>query len=378
VNWNQLKRYALKIATTIPGWHTRSKIVVFESDDWGSIRMPSVQVQQELSKKIPGILTNPFLRYDSLESGEDLNELFGVLENFRDINGNHPAITANFVTSNPDFTRIRESGFTRFYSELFINTYGKYPGCRDSMSSVQDGMERKVFLPQYHGETHLNVPRWMNGLKQPDSIARLGFDHQVFDLSTSPEIQGPGSFMDALRIVSNQELQDAKNSLIRGIEQFSDIFKFTPESFIAPRYIWSPEMEESLSHAGIKFLQGRAYQDIPLIKNAGRIRHKINYTGRRNEFGQIYLVRNVFFEPSSDYRKYSPDNVLKSIGNAFRNRKPAIVCTHRVNFIGGLDINNRKRNLEMLEEILFRLLKDYPDIIFLSTPALGHMVECEN
>ena len=28
----------------IPGWNTKRRIVVFESDDWGAIRMPSKAV----------------------------------------------------------------------------------------------------------------------------------------------------------------------------------------------------------------------------------------------------------------------------------------------------------------------------------------------
>ena len=32
----------------IPGWSTRRKLVIFESDDWGSIRMPSVETYKSL------------------------------------------------------------------------------------------------------------------------------------------------------------------------------------------------------------------------------------------------------------------------------------------------------------------------------------------
>ncbi|MBK7480400.1 MAG: hypothetical protein IPI69_12245 [Bacteroidales bacterium] len=35
----------------ISGWRTRRKIVVFESDDWGSIRMPSMEVYSEFRNK---------------------------------------------------------------------------------------------------------------------------------------------------------------------------------------------------------------------------------------------------------------------------------------------------------------------------------------
>ena len=32
----------------IPGWRTKRKIVVIESDDWGSIRMPSRDIYEKL------------------------------------------------------------------------------------------------------------------------------------------------------------------------------------------------------------------------------------------------------------------------------------------------------------------------------------------
>ena len=33
------------------GWNTKSKIVVIESDDWGSIRTPSKEIYNHLLKK---------------------------------------------------------------------------------------------------------------------------------------------------------------------------------------------------------------------------------------------------------------------------------------------------------------------------------------
>lgn len=40
-----LKDTAKRHFLNLPGWHTRRKIVVIESDDWGSIRMPSKEVK---------------------------------------------------------------------------------------------------------------------------------------------------------------------------------------------------------------------------------------------------------------------------------------------------------------------------------------------
>ena len=57
------------------GYKTSRKLIVIESDDWGSIRIPSLEAQETLvSKKIIS-LKDPFSKYDALESETDLNEL---------------------------------------------------------------------------------------------------------------------------------------------------------------------------------------------------------------------------------------------------------------------------------------------------------------
>jgi len=38
----------IKNASNIPGWRTNRRIVVIESDDWGSIRMPSNDTHAKL------------------------------------------------------------------------------------------------------------------------------------------------------------------------------------------------------------------------------------------------------------------------------------------------------------------------------------------
>ena len=61
------------------GWSTKRKILVIESDDWGSIRMPSKRIYEELlSKNIP-VDKHYFAKNDCLESNTDLELLFEVL-----------------------------------------------------------------------------------------------------------------------------------------------------------------------------------------------------------------------------------------------------------------------------------------------------------
>ena len=70
----------------IPGWRTKRKIVVIESDDWGSIRMPSKNVYENLLKAGFAVDKHPYEKYDSLATETDLNALFEVLLRHNDCN----------------------------------------------------------------------------------------------------------------------------------------------------------------------------------------------------------------------------------------------------------------------------------------------------
>src|SRR5690554_514897 len=77
------------------GWTTDRKIIVIESDDWGSIRMPSRKVYDRCLEEGYRVDLNPYESFDSLESEEDLMALFETLNKFKDIYGKHPQLTAN-------------------------------------------------------------------------------------------------------------------------------------------------------------------------------------------------------------------------------------------------------------------------------------------
>ncbi|MEZ4841523.1 MAG: hypothetical protein R2821_08445 [Flavobacteriaceae bacterium] len=110
----------------LQGWHTSRKIIVIESDDWGSIRIPSADTIELLKKR--GIeINDPYNLNDSLASEQDLSCLFEVLASFKDSKGNHPVITANTIMANPDFKKIREREFKEYYYELFTDTLQLYP-----------------------------------------------------------------------------------------------------------------------------------------------------------------------------------------------------------------------------------------------------------
>jgi hypothetical protein len=51
--------------------------------------------------------------------------------------------------------------------------------------------------------------------------------------------------------------------------------------------------------------------------------------------------------------------------------KPAIIDTHRVNFMGSLSLKNRKKGLTILDELLKRILIKWPDVQFMDSESLA-------
>ena len=71
----------------------------------------------------------------------------------------------------------------------------------------------------------------------------------------------------------------------------------------------------------------------------------------------------------------APDGqLLNNLAAAFRMRKPAIISSHRINYVGFLDTRNRDNTLLFLSEILKQALKKWPEIEFMSSYQLGNII----
>lgn len=351
------------------GWVTKRKIVVIESDDWGSIRMPSRQVYDLLLSKGIRVDNQKYSRYDSLASDEDLSELFNVLSSVRDKNGNPAKLTANCVMANPDFDKIRQSNFEKYYYEPFTETLKRYPAHSNAFNLWRKGMSEGMFQLQFHGREHLNVHRWMKYLQENIGNVRLAFDNRMFEVSESGDVQGY-MFMDALNYNNAHEIEFQKDSIIEGTKLFETILGFKSKTFIAPCYIWKSSLNDTLFNCGIKAFQGSWYQFEPKDGMENRFRKNFHYTGQKNALGQVYIVRNAAFEPSQIPNIDWIDDILSRIKIAFRWNKPAIISAHRLNFVGFIDRTNRERNLILFEQLLKEIVRKWPDIEFLSTDQL--------
>lgn len=356
------------------GWNTNRKIVVIESDDWGSIRMPSREVYEKLLKKGIRVDNLPYNRYDSLASEKDLSALFDTLHSVEDKNGRPAVITANTIVANPDFEKIKESDFQEYFYEPFTETLKRYPNHQNSFKLWKQGITSGAFKPQFHGREHLNVNRWMRALRKDIGNVRLAFDNGMFDLSISLKIS-ENSFMEALNYEDEKELEFQKTSIIEGTQLFEKLFEYRSQTYIAPCYTWSNKLNETFKNNGIHCFQGNWFQFNPVAGKHHRFKKHFHYTGQKNKLKQTFLVRNAAFEPSDISSIDWVRDVLSRAEIAFRMRKPLIIGSHRLNYIGFIDEKNRNRNLLVLKQLLMSLLKRWPNIEFMSSDELCRLIK---
>jgi len=362
----------------IPGWRTKKKIVVIASDDWGSIRMPSKEVYNQLLKEGYRPDNDPYLKYDSLANEDDLSALFDVLSSVKDKNGNHAVLTANCVVANPDFKRIKESEFSQYYYEPFTETLKHYPQHQHSFKLWKEGMEQGLFHPQFHGREHLNVAQWMKGLQNGDKLLHKAFEHEMISISSLPGILRFG-YMEAFDCFNKIEEDGQRNIVTEGLDLFEKTFGFKSKSFIAPCYTWPCSLEKELHENGVQTIQGLVYQSVPKLNGSLHTYcRKKHFMGTKNALGQTYLVRNAFFEPSQYGVNAESIECLRRINIAFKWNKPAIISAHRLNFIGNIDSKNRSRNLENFKLLLHTVTKVWPDVEFMTSDQLGHIMKSES
>lgn len=364
-----LRRFK-KHLINLPGWHTRRRIVVLESDDWGSVRTSSKQALKALAEAGVAVDACHYTQHDCLAGSDDLEAIFSVLgkHKFKD---NQPAkITANCLVANPCFEKIRESEFQEYFAEDFRQTLARNPAHAHSFQIWQEGMDAGLMKPQSHGREHLNLSRWMKALRSGDKITKLAFDHNMFGISSHIIPQARGSFLAAFDGAPGEIIYDHKEIVQEALLSFQRIFGFKSKSFIAPNYVWGREIEYALHNEGVSYIQSSTAQRLPA---AGHEKNKLvrHYTGQKNALQQRYLVRNCMFEPASNLMKDWVDSCLKEIAIAFQWKKPAIISTHRVNYIGQLDVRNRDRGLVQLDALLRQIGKLWPDVEFMSSDELG-------
>lgn len=371
INLSDFKSTVPRMLQNIPGWRTNRKIVVIQSDDWGSIRMPSLKVREKLDKHPAINADTPYCHYDTLASAEDLEALFGVLMKFKDKNGNHPIITANCVMANPDFDRIKDDNFNQYYYELISETFRNYHQ-ENALKLWEKGIDAGIFLPQFHGREHLNVSFWLKALRNNHPGVKAAFDQKVFGVKFKKAFSKRNDFQASWDYKSKQQEKIINKFISEGLILFKKKFGYKSITMIAPAYTWSNCEEKELLINGVRCIQTIPIQKVP---TRGDKRYKKKYHFTSINLYKAYQVRNVFFEPTLMPDVNWISDALKRIEIIFNMHKPAIISAHRVNFIGTLNTSNRNKNLIKFKIILESIIDKWPEVEFMGAEQLFELME---
>ena len=356
------------------GWTTNRHIVVMESDDWGSIRMPSLEVRNELISRGVSIASCIYDKIDTLAANTDLELLMEVLDSVKDGCGNPAKMTLDCVVANPDFERIKANGFVKYEYELFTETLKRYPHHDRVFELWKEGIRHNVFKPQFHGREHLNAYLWLMLLQDKQPEVMKAFDKGVISMDIDKRIDARGHVLAAYNVKNEKERNFVVQSIREGGDLFEQLFGYRSKSMIAPCYIWDDCIEEVAAQVGIQYLQGGIVQTQSVLEKSSL---KYHFMGEQNKCGQYYLTRNCFFEPTQDI-SLGFDRCLHDLTCCFELNKPAIISTHRLNFVGELEVKNRDKNLFEFKQLLQAIVQKYPDVEFMSSDELGDVISMDH
>lgn len=354
------------------GWKTNQKYLIIESDDWGTIRMPSIEVYNELIKNHIPVDRFSFDKHDSLESKEDLEALFKTLTSVEDCKGNPAVLTAYHVMANPNFEAIEKNGRKEYVYETILETYKRNTHTQDSFKMIQKGMEMGIYIPQFHGREHIQVKRWMEAVNSKSSKEQIAFENQAIIWTGSYQDKHPykKDYFKGFDYETDQEAKEVEAIHQDGLRLFKEIFGMDSITFTAQGSVWGDHLLPVLKKEGVRLIGGQQFHP----DGNGGYKTINKYWGTKNKIGQVHWRRNVLFEPARNQNFDWVGKSLAEIEIAFRWGKPAVISSHRENFIGSIFEENRTQSLQKLESLLKKVLQKWPDVQFISSAQLAEIM----
>ncbi len=343
--------------------------VVFESDDWGACERARDQIAADkirmLYKKYSG-RNRPVIT--TLETGNDLEKIYRFLEKYKGID-NIPAVFTVFVcTANPDFTKIRANGYSR-YEDIGLDEGVPESWERgNTAEKLREGYDRGSFYPGFHSSLHHTSPYlWMQLLRDNSDkgkLARALFDMQCYAQGEHlPEFNG-----------MNLKIQNKWIS--GGVARFKNIFGFTPDIAITSDAYPDTETVWALNGINTVCLKNSRSNHGETIVYATKPWNMQDIYAKIGDYNEIrdviYITRNAFFESGmAPGWNDSAADVLRAVTrNLDEFCEPSIVSTHRINYVS-LDKKMVEKRFSELGKLLDGLCK--MGVHFLTTSEVSQL-----
>jgi len=316
----------------------RYPMVIFESDDWGA---------------------------GPLDQAKALENLRKILARFKDRMGRTPVATLGIILATADTQRIRNAGGVEYFSASLSEPV--YAPLREVM---KEGVRQGVFALHLHGMEHY----W------PQTLMRAAAkDASVRDWLQSDGIPGTESLPSPLqarwtdasvlpsRALESKELHAA---ITEEASLFGSCFNVLPRVAVATTFVWTEEVEAAWAKVGVDVIitLGARYTCRDATGKPGGVDKRM-VNGELSNNGQIYLVRDVYFEPMLGHM---PERLVNDTRERAHLGRPCLVEMHRFNFIGAAE--KRDTSLRVLEAALEQLQHTFPEIRFMSSLELAEAI----
>jgi hypothetical protein len=319
----------------------RYPVVIFESDDWGAGPLDQVIALKNLRE---------------------------ILARFKDEMGRTPVATLGVILAIADTRRIRNAGYIEYFSVSLSDPV--YTPLREVM---YEGVRQGLFALHLHGMEHY----W------PKTLMKAA----VKDTSVRDWLQSDGiPITEALPSPLQTRLTDASELPSRALENtplraaiteeanlFATCFNGRPRVAVATTFVWTENVEAAWAKEGIDVIitPGARYTCRDTIGNPGGVDKRM-VNGELSKSGQIYLVRDVYFEPMLGH---TPERLVRDAMERSRLGRPCLVEMHRFNFIGAAD--KCETSLRILENALKQLQGTLPKMRFMTSLELAEAIRAK-
>lgn len=339
---------------------SRSRAVCLASDDWGFAGFlpdsSAIEHQDRASLSDRNIMDVYW--HSTLEDSAMTDALGAVLAGYRGRDGLPAVMQPNYILASLEYQPATDDGPAAWIEHELPSVPRGYE--RSGLWLVKSRLQLAgLWHPELHGRWHYDPERRKKSTEASLAVQQAAA-RQILPFP------GAGS---AWELGPWRDIRTVKEELDRSIEQFAELFGYRPRSVIAPDYRWNDEHEQLWCDRDLRVIQGQRQQlNASWMGLVGRFRkyaHRISTRLFRPD--RVYLDRNCLFEPVQLPPEVDAAQIAEQeVRAAWRAGQPAVVQTHRINFVH-LDDEVRQRGLRSLDRLLAGLESRRP--IFL--------VDCE-
>ncbi|MDH3948911.1 MAG: glycosyl hydrolase, partial [Gammaproteobacteria bacterium] len=165
--------------------------------------------------------------------------------------------------------------------------------------------------------------------------------------------------------------EDVRQAVKEEVDCFQAIFRRPPVVVVPPTFVWNAVVEQAWAAAGIGVIvtPGRRYETRDGSGEPAGAGNPV-HNGQVGDNGIVYMVRDVYFEPSFGHTAEKAHHALALKAELGR---PALFETHRFNFTGTDE--KKDQSLEQIKCLLRDALAAYPSLAFLSTGELARVLK---